>query len=263
MTRVSQQEMYDDKDIITQICKLKDLVATGTYKDVDVQDDGAGNLVFTFTDQRDDTEVFTIPVKQISSVTSSQSGSTVTMRITWADGTYNDYTWTAGGDVTTNTAQTITASKTFEKAQAIYGSYPLRRVSGTGGKWKKIATSTQNDRLSEIDLIGCTNNNLNAIGKIWVNARRNLDTPQLFSLFLFGSAAWNLPDVRVTLSADGTVTLWGKTLTNLSTGYFLRSMYAFSAIADNGWTPSTDDTEYDEPTLDDYSYVVSPTGVLS
>lgn len=152
MTRVSQLELYNDKDVITQICMMKQQVETGTYKDVDVQDDGAGNLVFTFTDQQDDTEVFTIPVKLISSVTSSQSGSTVTMRITWTDGTHDDYTWTAGGDVTTNTNQTITAIKTFNQSPIIpdspsgtHAAVNVTYVSKTDGTNNLVHTSANED----------------------------------------------------------------------------------------------------------------------
>lgn len=119
MSRVSQLELYNDKDVITQILLMKEQVVTGTYKNVDVQDDGSGNLVFTFTDQNDDPTTFNIPVKLISTVTSSQSGSTVSMRITWTDGTHTDLSWTAGGDVTTNTAQTISAVKTFTASPVV------------------------------------------------------------------------------------------------------------------------------------------------
>lgn len=112
MTRVSQLELYNDKDIITQICMMKQMVETGTYAEVRVISTG-GNYVFEFEDQNGDVQTFTVPAKQISGVTSSQSGSTVTMRITYTDSSYTDVSWTAGGDVTTNTNQTISAVKTF------------------------------------------------------------------------------------------------------------------------------------------------------
>lgn len=112
MSRVSQLELYNDKDVITQILLMKEQVETGTYKEVRVIETG-GNYVFEFINQKDEPETFTVPAKQISGVTSSQAGSTVTMRVTYNDGTYQDVSWTAGGDVTTNTAQTISAVKTF------------------------------------------------------------------------------------------------------------------------------------------------------
>ena len=140
MSRVSQLELYNDKDVITQILLMKEQVETGTYKGVNVTDDGAGNLVFVFTDQNDDPTTFTIPVKLISTVTSSQSGSTVTMRITWTDGTHTDLSWTAGGDVTTNTNQTISAVKTFSASpiipdtpSGIHAAVNLTYVSKTDG----------------------------------------------------------------------------------------------------------------------------------
>lgn len=112
MTRVSQLELYNDKDVITQICMMKQMVETGTYREVRVTASGP-NYVFEFEDQNGDVQTFTVPAKQISGVTSSQSGSTVTMRVNYNDGTYTNLSWTAGGDVTTNTAQTISAVKTF------------------------------------------------------------------------------------------------------------------------------------------------------
>lgn len=112
MSRVSQLELYNDKDVITQILLMKEQVETGTYKEVRIIETG-GNYVFEFVNQKDEVETFTVPAKQISGVTASQSGSTVTMRVTYNDGTYQDVSWTAGGDVTTNTAQNITAVKTF------------------------------------------------------------------------------------------------------------------------------------------------------
>ena len=112
MSRVSQLELYNDKDVITQILLMKEQVETGTYKEVRVIETG-GNYVFEFINQKDGPETFTVPAKQISGVTSSQAGSTVTMRVTYNDGTYQDVSWTAGGDVTTDTAQSISAVKTF------------------------------------------------------------------------------------------------------------------------------------------------------
>ena len=112
MSRVSQLELYNDKDVITQILLMKEEVETGTYAEVRIIETG-GNYVFEFEDQQGNVQTFTVPAKQISGVTSSQSGSTVTMRINYNDGTHQDVTWTAGGDVTTNTAQTISAVKTF------------------------------------------------------------------------------------------------------------------------------------------------------
>lgn len=114
MSRVSQLELYNDKDVITQILLMKEQVETGTYKEVRVTETG-GNYVFEFVNQKDEVETFTVPAKQISGVTSSQAGSTVTMRINYNDGTYQDVSWTAGGDVTTNTDQNITAIKTIAR----------------------------------------------------------------------------------------------------------------------------------------------------
>lgn len=118
MTRVSQLELYNDKDVITQILLMKEQVETGTYAEVRITED-SGNYVFEFEDQKGDVQTFTVPAKQISGVTSSQSGSTVTMRINYNDGTHTDLTWTAGGDVTTNTNQTISAVKTFTASPII------------------------------------------------------------------------------------------------------------------------------------------------
>lgn len=147
MTRVSQLELYNDKDVITQICMMKQMVETGTYAEVRVISTG-GNYVFEFEDQNGDVQTFTVPAKQISGVTSSQSGSTVTMRVNYNDGSHTDVSWTAGGDVTTNTAQTISAVKTFTASPIIpdtpsgtHAAVNLTYVSKTDGTNNLLHTS--------------------------------------------------------------------------------------------------------------------------
>ena len=147
MSRVSQLELYNDKDVITQILLMKEQVETGTYKKVRIIETG-GNYVFEFVNQKDEVETFTVPAKQISGVTSSQAGSTVTMRITYNDRTYQDVSWTAGGDVTTNTAQNITAVKTFTVSPIVpdtpsgtHASVNVTYVSKTDGTNNLLHTS--------------------------------------------------------------------------------------------------------------------------
>lgn len=151
MSRVSQLELYNDKDVITQILLMKEQVETGTYKEVRIIETG-GNYVFEFVNQKDEVETFTVPAKQISGVTSSQSGSTVTMRINYNDGTHQDVNWTAGGDVTTNTNQTISAVKTFTASPIIpdtpsgtHAAVNLTYVSKTDGTNNMVHTSGNED----------------------------------------------------------------------------------------------------------------------
>lgn len=96
MTRVSTAEMYDDKDVITQICKLKDGLNSalgGIIADIDV----VGNdLVIEWADG----ESISLPLPNptgISSIAGVVSGGNLTMTIYMTDGSSHAFTCPLNG----------------------------------------------------------------------------------------------------------------------------------------------------------------------
>ena len=124
MDVIPTTDALDEPTVMRQIRKLveitdqniqefADIVNEGTYKSVSVTGPVNGMYTLNFVNQNDETESFNFLIKDIKNITSSQSGSTVTLTLTYSNNTTQTFTWTAGGDVTTNTVQTISAVKTF------------------------------------------------------------------------------------------------------------------------------------------------------
>lgn len=112
MTRISTAEMYDDKDVITQICKLKDGLNSalgGIIADIDIVNN---ELVIDWADG----ESIALPLPSptgISSIAGSVSSGNLTMTIYMTDGSSHAFTCPLVGFVTLDTEQTITAKKIF------------------------------------------------------------------------------------------------------------------------------------------------------
>lgn len=124
-TRISMAEAYDNKDVIQQILLMKDTVRNGTYADLNVErGTGAdiGKIVFDFTLTSGEHQIFKVDDKAIASTSAAQVGTTVTVTVTYNDGTTDTFTFsTLIGAMTLDTAQTATAKKTFSAGIAASG----------------------------------------------------------------------------------------------------------------------------------------------
>lgn len=97
MTRVSQEELYNDKDVITQILKLKDTVngyAGGIIENIDIS---GNNLVIDWEDGTSISLPLPDPVTGISSVTGNVSGGNLTITFYFSNGTTHSFTCPLAG----------------------------------------------------------------------------------------------------------------------------------------------------------------------
>lgn len=234
MPRISLTEQYDNKDVLTQIYRMLDQVATGTFQSVDVQRVG-GDYVFTFTDQNGDphsftvgadyvadvnmtrvngvytftftyaggtTESFAFTVNGVQNIASVQSGSTVTVTFTLDDGTTKTISYNAGGDMTTDTAQTVTAVKTFSVSPIVpdtpsgtHAAVNLTYVESTVPGTNNIVHKSGNE-----DIVGTkTFDTLRAFNNARVN-RSPVYKPTVTGYYVFGSFATNDDEHTVCLN---------------------------------------------------------------
>lgn len=163
MTRVSTAEMYDDKDIITQICKLKDGLNSalgGIIADIDIVND---ELVIDWADG----ESIALPLPSptgISSIAGSVAGGNLTMTIYMTDGSSHAFTCPLNGmasesyvdtkdaqNVKLSGAQTIADVKTFSDSPlvpttpsgptaAVCDAYVCNATAGVNNIFHKDAT---------------------------------------------------------------------------------------------------------------------------
>lgn len=97
MTRVSQEELYNDKDVITQILKLKDTVngyAGGIIENIDIS---GNNLVIDWEDGTSISLPLPDPVTGISSVTGNVTGGNLTITFYFTNGTTHSFTCPLSG----------------------------------------------------------------------------------------------------------------------------------------------------------------------
>jgi hypothetical protein len=105
MSRVSQEELYNDKDVVTQILKLKDTVndyAGGIIENIDVS---GNNLVIDWADGTN----ISLPLPNptgISSIAGSISGTNLTITIYMTDGSSHAFTTPLNGIATENYVDT-------------------------------------------------------------------------------------------------------------------------------------------------------------
>ena len=134
MTRVSTAEMYDDKDVITQICKLKDGLNSalgGIIADIDIVND---ELVIDWADG----ESISLPLPSptgISSIAGSISGTNLTITIYMTDGSSHAFTTPLNGIATegyvdTKDAQNVklTGDQTIAGVKTFSGSANVPNV---------------------------------------------------------------------------------------------------------------------------------------
>lgn len=97
------------------VSSLQTLVNTGTYSNVDLSNPVNGTYTLTFTKHDGTTQAFNILIKDIKTITSSQSGNTITLTITYSDNTTQTLTFNIdlSNYVTLDTEQSITGNKNF------------------------------------------------------------------------------------------------------------------------------------------------------
>ena len=158
MSRVSQEELYNDKDVVTQILKLKDIVndyAGGIIENIDVS---GNDLVI---DWADGTSV-SLPLPSptgISSIAGSVSGGNLTITIYMTDGSSHAFTCPLMGFVTLDTEQILTAKKIFSVSpevpttpatpfSAINDVYANDATEGVNNLLHKTGNETKNGKLT-------------------------------------------------------------------------------------------------------------------
>lgn len=97
MSRVSQEELYNDKDVVTQILKLKDTVndyAGGIIENIDVS---GNDLVIDWADGTSISLPLPDPVTGISSVTGSVTAGNLTITFYFTNGTTHSFTCPLNG----------------------------------------------------------------------------------------------------------------------------------------------------------------------
>ena len=133
MTRVSLTEMYDDKDVIVQILKLKDTLndyAGGIIENISI----SGNNELIIEWENGTTQVLQLPdpVTGISSVTGNVTGGNLTITFYFTNGTTHSFTCALTGMATTSYvngldaqnvkltgAQTVEGVKTFSDSPVV------------------------------------------------------------------------------------------------------------------------------------------------
>jgi hypothetical protein len=141
MSRVSQEELYNDKDVVTQILKLKDTVndyAGGIIENIDIS---GNNLVIDWEDGTSISLPLPDPVTGISSVTGNVSGGNLTITFYFSNGTTHSFTCPLSGmaseayvdakdaqNVKLTGAQTVAGVKTFSDSPVV----PTTPTSPTG-----------------------------------------------------------------------------------------------------------------------------------
>ena len=139
MPRISVVEQYDNKDLIQQIYRLKDLVETGTASNIAVTDNHDGTITVDVTMRDGTIQTFTLANDNIATIGAVQSGGDVTVTVTFESGSTQSFTFnvasgkvdvltTAGSYVYTHTG--ATQNEQQYAINAVAGSIMQRDASG-------------------------------------------------------------------------------------------------------------------------------------
>lgn len=93
MPRISVVEQYDNKDLIQQIYRLKELVETGTASNIAVTDNHDGTITVDVTMRDGSIQTFTLANDNIATIASVQSGGDVTVTVTFESGSTQSFTF--------------------------------------------------------------------------------------------------------------------------------------------------------------------------
>ena len=93
MPRISVVEQYDNKDLIQQIYRLKDLVETGTASNIAVTDNHDGTITVDVTMRDGSIQTFTLANDNIATIAAVQIGADVTVTVTFESGSAQSFTF--------------------------------------------------------------------------------------------------------------------------------------------------------------------------
>ena len=93
MPRISVVEQYDNKDLIQQIYRLKELVETGTASNIAITDNHDGTITVDVTMRDGTIQTFTLANDNIATIAAVQSGADVTVTVTFESGTTQSFTF--------------------------------------------------------------------------------------------------------------------------------------------------------------------------
>lgn len=154
MPRISVVEQYDNKDLIQQIYRLKDLVETGTASNIAITDNHDGTITVDVTMRDGNIQTFTLANDNIATIAAVQNGADVTVTVTFESGNTQSFTFNvASGKVD---VLTTTGDYVYSHSGATQGEIPVTNfvdVSGaqaiTGAKTVPLeATGTFSDQIA-------------------------------------------------------------------------------------------------------------------
>lgn len=141
MPRISVVEQYDNKDLIQQIYRLKELVETGTASNIAVTDNHDGTITVDVTMRDGSIQTFTLANDNIATIAAVQSGGDVTVTVTFESGSTQNFTFNvASGKVDIRTTT---------------GTYVYTHVGPVQGEMK-FDTAATPDTIMERDIGGRT-----------------------------------------------------------------------------------------------------------
>ena len=158
MPRISVVEQYDNKDLIQQIYRLKDLVETGTASNIAVTDNHDGTITVDVTMRDGTIQTFTLANDNIATIAAVQNGADVTVTVTFESGSTQSFTFnvasgkvdvltTAGSYVYTHTG--ATQNEQQYAINAVAGAIMQRDASGQV-EVKSPASNTDSDYVVNI-----------------------------------------------------------------------------------------------------------------
>ena len=153
MPRISVVEQYDNKDLIQQIYRLKELVETGTASNIAVTDNHDGTITVDVTMRDGSVQTFTLANDNIATIAAVQNGADVTVTVTFESGSTQSFTFnvasgkvdvltTAGSYVYTHTG--ATQNEQQYAINAVAGAIMQRDASGQT-EVKSPASNTDSD----------------------------------------------------------------------------------------------------------------------
>lgn len=158
MSRVSQEELYNDKDVVTQILKLKDTVndyAGGIIENIDIS---GNDLVIDWADGTNISLPLPAPT-EIVGISASVIAGNLSITLLMSDGSSHTVVTPLTNLMTTDTEQTITAKKIFS-ADVEVPTVPAGDDSAVNSFYVNDSTGTVNNNLLHKDGNETKNGNL-------------------------------------------------------------------------------------------------------
>lgn len=132
MTRISTSELYNNRNIIKQICDLQDEIGETKISNVAFSR-AAEQVTLTITMEDASTKTASFADRSVTNVTASQTGAVVTLTFTMSDGTTYPVTFTASGSggatITAGQGITVTGDPLTGYVVAVDNSYVATKSS--------------------------------------------------------------------------------------------------------------------------------------